>query len=183
MTVQAKVGSTTLELVEGDITRQQVDAIVNAANDRLAGGGGVDGAIHAAGGPDIMAECREIGGCPTGQAVVTTAGRLAAKKVIHTVGPIYRDGAHGEAEQLASAYRSSLRLADEHGLETVAVPSLSTGAYGYPMEQAARVALRTALDFLGTRPRVKLIRFVLFGAEAFDAYRRVLAELAPAEGP
>src|SRR5438093_9837213 len=140
-TTHTVTGSSRLELVEGDITRQDTEGIVNAANSSLVGGGGVDGAIHRTGGPTIMEECRKIGGCPTGEARITGAGRLAAKKVIHTVGPIYRDGRHGEPGLLASAYRSSLELASESGLKSVAFPSISTGAYGYPMDEAARVAL------------------------------------------
>src|SRR5438093_6372220 len=164
MTLRIAVGTSTIELVEGDITRQQVDAIVNAANAQLAGGGGVDGAIHRVGGSTIMTECRKIGGCPTGRAVATNAGMLDAEKVIHAVGPVYRDGRQGEAEQLASAYSSAFGLAEELGLRTLAVPSLSTGAYGYPMEEAARVALNTAIDFLREHRGVDLIRFVLLGS-------------------
>jgi len=127
-----QIGRATLELVEGDIIRQDTEAIVNAANTSLLGGGGVDGAIHRAGGPQILEECRKIGGCPTGEARISGGGRLAARWVIHTVGPIYRDGKHDEAELLASAYRNSLRLAGERGIRSVAFPSISTGAYGYP---------------------------------------------------
>lgn len=176
-----QIEGTTLELVEGDITLQQVDAIVNAANAQLAGGGGVDGAIHRAGGPEIMAECRRIGGCPTGEAVATTAGRLKAKKVIHAVGPMYRGGVHGEAESLASAYRNALSLAIDLGMKSIAAPSLSTGAYGYPMEAAARVALATAIDLLKERRGLALVRFVLSGQEAFRTWRGVLEELSPTQ--
>jgi len=179
--MKVRVGAATLELCEGDITRQEVDGIVNAANDRLAGGGGVDGAIHRAGGETIMEECRRLPGCPTGQAVVTGAGRLAARKVIHAVGPVYRDGRRGEASLLASAYASAFNRAVEHGLTSVATPSLSTGAYGYPIDEAARIALSTALEFLKGHPQLKLIRFVLFGDRAHGVYERVLRELAPAE--
>jgi O-acetyl-ADP-ribose deacetylase (regulator of RNase III) len=181
MSLKARIGASTLELVDGDITKQQVDAIVNAANAELAGGAGMDGAIHDAGGPEIMSACREIGGCPTGQAVLTTAGRLPADRVIHAGGPIYRDGEHGEAEQLASAYANAFTLAADNGLRTVAVPSLSTGAYGYPLEPAARVALGTAIAFLSGNPQVELIRFVLFGQDSYQAYRRVLSELVSTE--
>ena len=181
MDLHADIGSSRIELVKGDITLQRVDAIVNAANPQLAGGGGVDGAIHQAGGPEIMAECRKIGGCPTGQAVSTTAGRLPAKKVIHVVGPVYRDGNQGEPKQLAAAYNAAFKMAAEHGLKSVAVPSLSTGAYGYPMENAARVALGTAIEFLGSHPEVELIRFVLFGSDAFDTFQIVFTELAPTQ--
>jgi len=179
--MQAKIGSSILEIVEGNITQQNVDAIVNAANEQLAGGGGVDEAIHRAGGPEIITECRRIGGCPTGRAVATTAGRLAAKKVIHAVGPIYHDGRQGEPRLLADAYRNSFTLASELGLKTIAVPSLSTGAYGYPMEDAARIALGTALDYLGTHLEIDLIRFVLFGQEAFKTLGMVMSELAPTQ--
>src|SRR5512145_1444497 len=131
--MQTKVNQTLIELVLGDITRESTDAIVNAANSRLAGGAGVDGAIHRAGGPAIMAECRKIGGCPTGEAVITTGGNLAAHYVIHTVGPVYRNGASGEARLLQNAYLNSLKLAEKHGVKTIAFPSISTGVYGYPI--------------------------------------------------
>ena len=181
MAVRVQLGASVLEIVEGDITSQSVDAIVNAANSHLAGGGGVDGAIHEAGGPDIMTECRRIGGCPTGQAVMTAAGRLKAKKVIHAVGPRWRDGRGGEPEQLAAAYRSAFTIAAENGLKTVAVPSISTGAYGYPVQDAARVAIGAALEFLATHPEVELIRFVLFDGQAFNSYRQQLEEQAPTQ--
>jgi O-acetyl-ADP-ribose deacetylase (regulator of RNase III) len=174
-----KVGSATLELVEGDITKQDTEAIVNAANTSLLGGGGVDGAIHRAGGPQILEECRRIGGCPTGEARITTGGRLPARWVIHTVGPVYRDGRHGEAELLARAYRNSLSLASEHGIRTVAFPSISTGAYGYPLAEAARIALTTARDFLAAHPGIALVRFVLFGQAAYRTYDAALAQLVP----
>ena len=170
-----QVGGSVIELVEGDITRQDTDAIVNAANSSLLGGGGVDGAIHRAGGPQILEECRKIGGCPTGEARITTGGRLPARYVIHTVGPIYRDGAHREPELLASAYRSSLELASEHGLKSVAFPSISTGAYGYPLEAAARIALATITDYLKEHREIGLVRMVLFGRRAYDAYADALA--------
>jgi O-acetyl-ADP-ribose deacetylase (regulator of RNase III) len=169
-----------LELVQGDITRQRTDAIVNAANTGLSGGGGVDGAIHRAGGPAIMEECRRIGGCPTGSAVITTGGDLPAGHVIHAVGPRWEGGSHGEQKLLAGAYESSLRVAVENGLRTVAFPSISTGAYGYPVEAAARVALRAVADFLRTNPgRLDLVRFVLFSAGDLDVYRKALAEVLP----
>ena len=180
--MKRKIGSATLHLVEGDITQQQVDAIVNAANSRLAGGGGVDGAIHRRGGPAIMEETRRRypQGCPTGSAVISGAGKLPARWVIHAVGPVWRGGTHGEAELLASAYRRSLELAVQHQCRTVAFPSLSTGAYRYPLDQAARVALQTIIDFLRTRPgTLQEVRMVLFGTEAYQAYARVLEELLP----
>ena len=179
------VGTSTLELVEGDIAKQDTEAIVNAANSSLLGGGGVDGAIHRAGGPQILEECRKIGGCPTGEARITGGGRLAARWVIHTVGPIYRDGKHGEAELLAGAYRNSLRLAGERGIKTVAFPSISTGAYGYPMSDAAWIALSTAMRHLSAHPGIALVRFVLFGEQALREYEAALADLAsgdPIEG-
>lgn len=175
---EALIAKTRLTLVQGDITRQEVDAIVNAANSRLAGGGGVDGAIHRAGGPAIMAECRKLGGCPTGQAVITTAGNLKAKRVIHTVGPIYR-GRPEDPLLLASAYRSSLELAARHGLRTVAFPSLSTGAYGYPLADAAEVALQAIkAAILAHDDAFDEVRLVLFGDEAHEAFRQALARLA-----
>jgi O-acetyl-ADP-ribose deacetylase len=173
------IGTSTLELVDGDITRQDTEAIVNAANSSLRGGGGVDGAIHRAGGPQILEECRKIGGCPTGDARITGGGRLAARWVIHTVGPIYRDGNHGEAELLANAYRNSLRLAGEHGITTVAFPSISTGAYGYPLADAARIALSTAIRHLSAHPGIALVRFVLFGEQVLREYEAALADMAP----
>ncbi len=175
----------TLELVQGDITLQQVDAIVNAANSRLAGGGGVDGAIHRRGGPDIMEETRQKypQGCPTGSAVISGAGRLKAKYVIHAVGPVWRGGNQQEAELLASAYRRSLELALEYGCQSVAFPALSTGAYGYPMDQAAQVALHTVRDFLAEHGKPELVRFVLFDERAFRHFADALEELIPEQSP
>ena len=175
--METTFGSTRVELVEGDLTRETTDAIVNAANKTLLGGGGVDGAIHRAGGPRILEECRKLGGCETGDAKLTTGGNLPARYVIHTVGPVYRDGKHGEPEKLASCYRRSLEVAVEHGLESVAFPAISTGVYGYPMDQAAEVALRTVRDFALEHPELKLIRFVLFGRAAFETYCDVLRRL------
>ena len=179
--MKISLGFSTLELSVGDITEQEVDAIVNAANAQLSGGGGVDGAIHRAGGPAIMNECRKIGGCPTGQAVATTAGALEAKHVIHAVGPVYKDGKQGEAELLTGAYTRAFELAVELGDRTIATPSLSTGAHGYPVQDAARVALGAAVDFLATNPGIKLIRFVLSSPEAYSTYSGVLQELAPTQ--
>lgn len=170
-------GGGRLELVQGDITQQDTDAIVNAANASLLGGGGVDGAIHRAGGPAILEECRRLGGCPTGEARITGGGRLQARYVIHAVGPVYRGGHSGEAERLASAYRHSLTLASQHAVRTIAFPSISTGAYGYPVEQAAPIALRTALDYLRAHPEIELVRFVLFGSDAYAEYERALREV------
>jgi O-acetyl-ADP-ribose deacetylase (regulator of RNase III) len=179
--MQVAVGKSKLELVQGDITQQDTEAIVNAANRSLLGGGGVDGAIHRAGGPQILEQCRKIGGCPPGEARITTGGKLRARHVIHTVGPIYRGGRRGEPEILASAYRSSLELASQRGIETVAFPSISTGAYGYPIELAAPIALRTAMDFLRSHPEIELVRFVLYGRSAYKAYERALVDLLPDE--
>ena len=163
-----------IELVEGDITTQDVDSIVNAANSSLRGGGGVDGAIHRAGGPGIMEECRRIGGCPTGWAVLTGGGTLPARHVIHAVGPVYRDGRHGEPELLSGCYRRCLEIAAENRFESVAFPSISTGAYGYPVADAARIALAAAAGFLRSKGVPGVVRFVLFGKAAFDAYAKVL---------
>lgn len=176
--MRVHVGRSIVELVEGDITGQETEAIVNAANTSLLGGGGVDGAIHRAGGPQILEECRKIGGCPTGESRITNGGRLSARFVIHTVGPVYRDGAHREPELLAAAYRSSLELASENGIKSVAFPSISTGAYGYPLEDAARIALKTIIDYLKERQDIGLVRMVLFGGRAFKAYSDALAEVS-----
>jgi O-acetyl-ADP-ribose deacetylase (regulator of RNase III) len=175
--MEIQIGSTLFFLEEGDITQQTTEAIVNAANSRLAGGGGVDGAIHRAGGPQIMEECRRIGSCPTGQAVITTGGNLKAKYVIHTVGPIYRGGTAGEAGLLASAYRESLTLAHKKGLRSVAFPSLSTGAYGYPLEEAAEIALKTVIGFIRENPGFDRVGFVLFGSTSYQAYEKVMKKL------
>lgn len=162
-----------LELVEGDITGQRVDAVVNAANSALAGGGGVDGAIHrAAGVGELQAACQVLGGCPTGSAVITPGFALPAPFIIHAVGPIWRDGCSGEPEALASAYRRSLELAAERRLTSIAFPSLSTGAYGYPMAQAARVALAVTGEHLRAGSTLTLVRFVLFGEPAFRVFLR-----------
>ena len=173
-----KINQTSLALVRGDITRERVDSIVNAANKGLMGGGGVDGAIHRAGGPAIMAECSTIrakqGGCPTGQAVITTGGNLPAQHVIHTVGPIWRGGTAGEAELLASCYRESLRLAVEHNIKTIAFPSISTGVYGYPVPQAAIVALNVVKQFLEAHDGLDEVRFVLFDDVTYGAYELML---------
>jgi O-acetyl-ADP-ribose deacetylase (regulator of RNase III) len=176
--MRVEIGGCVLELVEGDVTLQEVDAIVNAANSRLAGGGGVDGAIHRRGGPDIMAETDQKypDGCPTGSAVISGAGKLKAKHVIHAVGPVWRGGNRGEADLLAGAYRRCLELAVEHGCKSIAFPSLSTGAYGYPIDQAAQVALGTVGDFLKQHAQPELVRFVLFGHEAYAAFAAALKE-------
>lgn len=169
--------SGTIELSRTDITTLMVDAIVNAANTSLLGGGGVDGAIHRAGGPKILEECRRLGGCPTGEARITGGGNLQAKYVIHTVGPVYRDGLHREPELLASCYRESLKLAAAKGVKTVAFPSISTGAYGYPLADAARIALKTVQGYLAAHPEIERVRFVLFGRTAYAAYEAALKAL------
>lgn len=171
------IGARTLRLEQGDITRIAVDAIVNAGNSGLLGGGGVDGAIHRAGGPQILEECRKLGGCPPGQARITSGGRLKARYVIHTVGPIYHDGKHGEPQTLANAYRSSLELASQHGIKTLAFPSISTGAYGYPIELAAPIALETAMLYLRSHPEIEIARFVLFGSSAYEVYERATRDV------
>ena len=170
-----------LRLVVGDITRVESDAIVNAANSGLVGGGGVDGAIHRAGGPAIMRELdgirAKIGRCETGSAVVTGAGNLPAQSVFHAVGPVYRDGKHGEAERLRSCYRTCMELADRHGAGRVTFPSISTGIYGYPMAEAAAIALREVADCLEKSRTVREVTFVLFDQRAYDVHRDALAEL------
>ncbi len=172
-----QLGPCQLQLLKGDITGMAVDAIVNAANAQLAGGGGVDGAIHRAGGPDIMRELDEIrsrtGGCETGSAVVTSAGRLPARFVFHAVGPRYRDGQHGEPEQLASCYTTCLTLAAEHDVKTISFPSISTGIYGYPLEEAAEIAVKTVANWLRnhTEP-VRIVKLVQFSDHDHDVYRR-----------
>jgi len=177
--MRVEINEQALELARGDITLQEVDAIVNAANSRLAGGGGVDGAIHRRGGPAIMAEtdAKYPEGCPTGSAVLSGGGNLAAKHVIHAVGPVWSGGNQGEAEQLAGAVRRSLELAVEHDCRSIALPALSTGAYRYPMDQAARVSLSTAIDFLKEHGKPELVRFVLFDAGAYGVFAAALEEL------
>lgn len=165
------VGRARLTLMQADITKVRADAIVNAANAHLAGGGGVDGAIHRAGGPDIMSECRTLGGCPTGEAVSTTAGRLDAQHVIHAVAPRWRDGGHGEPEKLAAAYTNSLRIADELGDRSIAFPSLGTGAYGYPVELAAPVAITAIRDHLVAGSDIGEVIFVLFSERDLSVYQ------------
>ena len=172
--MQTIINSTILSLIKGDITQEETGAIVNAANSRLAGGGGVDGAIHRAGGPKIMEECRKIGGCPTGSAVITTGGNLKAKYVIHTVGPIYHDGKHNEVQLLASAYQSSLALAVKNGIKSIAFPSISTGAYGYPINEAAEIALKTIMDFIRANKGLSIVRFVLFSDRDLEVYKKTL---------
>lgn len=180
---RVQINESFLELVEGDITQQETEAIVNAANSSLLGGGGVDGAIHRAAGPELLAECRTLGGCPVGEARLTSGYRLKAKYVIHGVGPIYR-GTPRDAELLASVHRHALQLASEHGITSLAFPAISTGAYGYPMKEAAPVALQTVIDYLHEHPEIKLVRFVLFpqgdlwvGQRAYQTYKAALKTL------
>jgi O-acetyl-ADP-ribose deacetylase (regulator of RNase III) len=165
-----------IEIVEGDITKQAVDAAVNAANTSLLGGGGVDGAIHRAAGPELLEETRKIGGCPTGEARVSRGYRLPARFVIHTVGPVWRGGGKNEEELLARCYRNSFAAAKRLGVKTIAFPSISTGAYGFPLERATEIALREAAKFLDTDRTLEKVVFVCFGNEAHETYRRVLAK-------
>jgi O-acetyl-ADP-ribose deacetylase (regulator of RNase III) len=175
-----------LTIIQGDITHQTTDAIVNAANSGLMGGGGVDGAIHRAGGPAILEECRKIvarqGRLPTGQAVITTAGNMKARHVIHTVGPIWRGGNRGEPELLANAYRESLELAADKNLTSVSFPSISTGVYGYPVDKASRIALKTVVAFLFKPTSIKEVVFVLFDTRTFEAYAESLQEIMGEKG-
>ncbi len=163
-----------LKVFQGDITLLAVDAIVNAANSTLLGGGGVDGAIHDAAGPELLDECRSLGGCATGEAKITRGYRLSARHIIHTVGPIYRGGNHGEAELLASCYRSSLALAAEHGLKTIAFPAISCGAFGYPLKEGVKIAVKEVARFLKTPSSIEEVTFVCFDVVTAKAYRRAL---------
>ncbi len=168
--MEVKINGARLDLVEGDITQQDKEAIVNAANPSLLGGGGVDGAIHRAAGPELLEECRTLGGCQTGEAKITRGYRLKAKNIIHTVWPIYRAEGKKAPELLARCYQRSLELASSHQIQSVAFPSISTGAYGYPLAEAAFIAVQTVIDFLKTHREIRLVRFVLFGPEAYRAY-------------
>jgi O-acetyl-ADP-ribose deacetylase (regulator of RNase III) len=164
-------------VVEGDITRQPVDAIVNAANTSLLGGGGVDGAIHRAAGPELLAECRTLGGCTTGQAKITRGYKLPARWVIHTVGPVWHDGSRGEEGLLASCYRSCFTLVESHAINSVAFPSISTGAYGFPMDRAAHIALRETKSFLGQNQSVEKVMLVCFGSSALQIHQAAFREI------
>ena len=177
-----RVHQSVVELVQGDIVEQDVDAIVNAANSSLLGGGGVDGAIHRAAGPELLSECRRVGGCPTGEARITGGYRLRARHVIHTVGPVYR-GQPRDAELLASAYCSSLQLASQHNVKTIAFPAISTGIYGYPVDEAASIAIETVVAYLREHPEIELVRFVLWGAAARETYERAAQELFDNSSP
>jgi len=171
-------GLNRIEIVAADITTLAVDAIVNAANTSLLGGGGVDGAIHRAAGPELLAECRTLGGCETGRAKITRGYRLPARWVIHAVGPVWRDGSHGEPELLASAYRESLRLAAEHDAQTVAFPAISCGVYGYPVDNAAAIAVSEVRRFLDADERIERVTLTCFGTAVLQAYRRALQQPA-----
>jgi O-acetyl-ADP-ribose deacetylase (regulator of RNase III) len=175
--MKATTHKSTLEVVQGDITQQETEAIGNAANSALAGGGGVDGAIHRAGGPSIMSELRaRYKGCPTGSAVITGGGDLKVKYVIHAVGPRY-SGSPKDAELLSSAYRKSLELCTQNKISSIAFPSISTGVYGYPVEEASLIALKTVMDYLKDHPEIKLVRFVLFDSKTYSVYEQALKEL------
>jgi O-acetyl-ADP-ribose deacetylase (regulator of RNase III) len=163
-----------IEIVRGDIAKLDVDAIVNAANMTLLGGGGVDGAIHRAAGPELLAECRTLGGCEPGEAKLTRGYRLTARFVIHTVGPIWRGGEHGEPETLANCYRNSLEIAVGNGIKTIAFPAISCGAYGYPVEKAAHIAVKTIREFPASGDKIEKVTFVLWGEDIYKAYRQLL---------
>lgn len=175
--MEVRINRSKLELAEGNITAADTKAIVNAANRSLLGGGGVDGAIHRAGGPEILEECRKLGGCETGDAKITTGGNLSAQYVIHTVGPVYHGGEGNEAELLASCYCRSLDVAMENGIKSISFPSISTGAYRYPVEEASHIALKTVIDYLNKHGEIELIRFILFSKLDYDTYSRTLAML------
>jgi len=163
-----------IHILRGDITKLDVDAIVNAANTTLLGGGGVDGAIHRAAGPELLAECRTLGGCGPGEAKITRGYRLHARLVIHTVGPVWRGGKHGEADTLANCYRNSLQLAVENGIKTIAFPAISCGAYGYPIQEAANIALNMTREFLANEDKIEKVIFVLWSDDIYEAYRQLV---------
>jgi O-acetyl-ADP-ribose deacetylase (regulator of RNase III) len=166
-----------IDIVRGDITELGVDAIVNAANTSLLGGGGVDGAIHRAAGPELLVECRTLGGCRPGEAKMTRGYLVSARFVIHTVGPVWRGGKHGEPVTLENCYRNSLKLAVENGIKTIAFPAISCGAYGYPIPDAAHIALKSVLHFLASDDRIEKVTFVLWDEDVYDAYREAVAPL------
>ena len=166
-----------IEILDGDITRQRIDAIVNAANNSLLGGGGVDGAIHRAAGPELLAECRTLHGCPTGEARITKGYKLPAQFVIHTVGPVWEGGDANEDQLLANCYQHSLKLAVEYRIKTIAFPSISTGVYGFPIERASRIALQTVKTFLENDDRIQKVIFVCFGSHDYQVYQRAVKEV------
>ena len=175
--MELKAGECRLVLIQGDITKEETGAIVNAANQSLRGGGGVDGAIHRAGGKEILEECKKIGGCKTGEAVITTGGNLTARYVIHTVGLVWRGGNRSEPELLQSCYRKSLELAVQNGIDSVSFPSISTGAYGYPIEMASRIAVETVWDYCREHSEIQEVHFVLFSRQDFEIYGKALEEV------
>lgn len=179
--MQRAFGNAVIETRTGDITVETVDAVVNAANNSLRGGGGVDGAIHRAGGPEILRECIALGGCDTGDAKPTSGGRMPCRHIIHTVGPVYLDGKHGESELLASCHRRSLEVALANGCKTVAFPAISCGVYGYPIEEAAAIAMSTVRDFITRHPGIERVRFVLFNASVRNCFEQALSAM-PEEG-
>ena len=166
-----------IDILRGDITKLEVDAIVNAANTTLLGGGGVDGAIHRAAGPELVAECRTLGGCEPGEAKITRGYRLPARFVIHTVGPVWHGGKRGEPETLANCYRNSLQVAVENGIKTLAFPAISCGAYGYPIEEAAKIAVKTTREFLANDSMIEKVIFALFSEDLYQAYQIIVAAL------
>lgn len=176
MSFSAKIGDSVLELVRGDITLEDTDAIVNAANEQLSPGGGVSGAIHRAAGPDLWKEAKTLGGCTTGQAKITKGYSLAAKYVIHTVGPVY-SGSRSDPERLSDCYRNSLLLAEKKGIGSISFPSISTGIFGYPVEEASKIALKTIKEHLLTSGRIKLVKMVLFSAGDYEVYENTLRTL------
>jgi O-acetyl-ADP-ribose deacetylase (regulator of RNase III) len=178
--VRKEIGNSTLELIRGDITAQDTEAVVNAANKRLAPGGGVAGAIHRAAGPKLWEECKKLGGCETGAAKITKGYNLKADYVIHTVGPVY-SGSKNDPKLLASCYRESLKLAEENGIKSISFPALSTGAFGYPVQDAAKVASQTVIDYLKKGSNISLVRFVLYGKNSFDTHKKTMKELEEAE--
>lgn len=172
--VKIKIKNSILELICGDITKQETEAIINAANETLLGGGGVDGAIHRAGGPKILEECKKIGGCKTGDAKITTGGNLKARYVIHTVGPIWRGGGEGEDKLLAGCYKRSLEVAEENNIKSISFPSISTGAYRFPVDSASKIALKTVVDYLKGNTKIERVVFVLFDEKTLEIYKGAL---------
>jgi len=176
VTVKVKIGNSELELIKGDITKQDTNAVVNAANKRLAPGGGVAGSIHRAAGPELWEECKKLGGCETGQAKITNAYNLPNRFVIHTVGPIY-SGSKTDAELLKNSYLNSLKLADENGIKSVSFPAISTGAFGYPLEESAEIGLKTIIGYLKGMTKIELVRMVLYDDFSFNTHKNILEEL------